>query len=104
MARIAFGGFQHETNTFAPPKATYADFAKPGAWPGLTRGQPLFEPIRGINIPIAGFVEAAQAHGLELLPLSWRQATPSAHVPEDAYERIVGRSEERTSELQSLMR
>ena len=26
MARIAVGGFQHETNTFAPLKATYRDF------------------------------------------------------------------------------
>ena len=26
MTRIAVGGFLHETNTFAPTKATYADF------------------------------------------------------------------------------
>ena len=88
MARIAFGGFQHETNTFAPSKATYADFLKPGAWPGLTRGEDLFAAIEGINIPVAGFVEAAQAQGHELLPLAWTNATPSAHVTEDAYERI----------------
>ena len=69
MARIAFGGFQHETNTFAPSKATYADVVKPGAWPGLTRGEPLFEAIKGINIPVAGFVEAARAKGHALLPL-----------------------------------
>ena len=35
MARIAIGGFQHETNTFAPVKADYAAFERPGAWPGL---------------------------------------------------------------------
>ncbi|HEY9550030.1 MAG TPA: M81 family metallopeptidase, partial [Kiloniellaceae bacterium] len=102
MARIAFGGFQHETNTFAPSKATYADFAKPGAWPGLTRGEPLFEAIKGINIPIAGFVEAAQAQGHELLPLSWSQATPSAHVTEDAYERIVGQILEDLAALKDI--
>src|SRR3546814_10548219 len=81
MARIAFGGFQHETNTFAPSNATYADFLKPGAWPGLTRGEPLFAAIKGINIPVAGFVEVAQKQGHTLL-----------------------RSEEHTSELPSLMR
>ncbi|MEO3430312.1 M81 family metallopeptidase [Pelagibius sp. CAU 1746] len=89
MARIAFGGFQHETNTFAPSKATYDDFLKPGAWPGLTRGAALFDAIAGINIPVAGYVEAAKAQGHELLPLTWTNATPSAHVTEDAYERIA---------------
>jgi len=28
MARIAVGGFQHETNTFAPQRATWDDFAR----------------------------------------------------------------------------
>jgi microcystin degradation protein MlrC len=30
MATIAVGGFQHETNTFAPSKATFAAFAPMG--------------------------------------------------------------------------
>src|SRR3546814_19191536 len=92
MARIAFGGFQPETNTFAPSNATYADFLKPGAWPGLTRGAPLFAAIKGINIPVAGFAEVAQKQGHTLLPLSWSNATPSAQDTEDAYERIVAQN------------
>jgi microcystin degradation protein MlrC len=71
MARIAIGGFQHETNTFAPSKATFEDFARGGAWPGLTRGPALIEAVAGINLPIT-------------------QATPSAEVTEEAYERIAG--------------
>jgi microcystin degradation protein MlrC len=102
MARIAFGGFQHETNTFAPSQATYDDFLRPGAWPGLTRGEPLFEAIKGINIPVAGFVEAARAQGHALLPLSWSNATPSAHVTEDAYERIVAQILEDLAALKDL--
>ncbi len=90
MARIAIGGFQHETNTFAPSKATFEDFARGGAWPGLARGPALFEAVAGINLPIAGFIERARQGGHELLPLSWAQATPSAEVIEDAYERIAG--------------
>jgi len=90
MARIAIGGFQHETNTFAPSKATYEDFLRAGAWPGLTRGPALIEAVAGINLPIAGFIEAARQSGHELLPLSWTQATPSAEVTQDAYERIAG--------------
>ena len=88
--RIAIGGFQHETNTFAPSRATFEDFVRPGAWPGLTRGEALVEAVAGMNIPIAGFAEAASELGLELRPLSWAQATPSAVVTRDAYERIAG--------------
>ena len=102
MARIAFGGFQHETNTFAPTKASYDDFVRPGAWPGLTRGAGLFDVIAGINIPIAGYVEAAQKQGHELLPLTWTNATPSAHVTEDAYERIAAMILEDLAKLKDL--
>jgi microcystin degradation protein MlrC len=102
MARIAFGGFQHETNTFAPTKASYDDFVRPGAWPGLTRGAALFDAIAGINIPIAGYVEAAQKQGHELLPLTWTNATPSAHVTEDAYERIAAMILEDLAKLKDL--
>src|SRR5260221_9228798 len=90
MARIAIGGFQHETNTFAPSKATYDDFARGGGWPALTRGPALFETVHGYNLPIAGFIEAAKAKGHELVPLVWSAASPCAEVTRDAYERIAG--------------
>ncbi len=90
MPRIAFGGIQHETNTFAPSPATYADFEQPDGWPGLTTGAEIFEAVAGINLPIAGFIEAARAQGFELLPLAWSSATPSAQVTEDAFERLIG--------------
>ncbi len=89
MARIAIGGFQHETNTFAPIKADYRSFVEPGGWPGLTRGPAILKTLIGMNLPIAGFIEAARG-GHELVPLAWAQATPAAHVTEDAFERIVG--------------
>ena len=38
MARIAVGGFLHETNTFAPQRATWDDFVRADAWPGFVRG------------------------------------------------------------------
>ncbi|MEX0839359.1 MAG: M81 family metallopeptidase, partial [Parvibaculum sp.] len=41
MMRIAVGGFQHETNTFAPSKAGYAAFAQADAWPALQSGPAL---------------------------------------------------------------
>lgn len=65
------------------------DFATADAWPGLTRGPALFDAVRGINLPIAGFIDAAQSDGMELAPLSWCSAQPSGPVTEEAYERIA---------------
>jgi microcystin degradation protein MlrC len=90
MARIAVGGFQHETNTFAPTKATFAHFEMADGWPALTTGPALFEAVSGINLPAAGFADAARQAGHELVPLLWCSATPLAHVERDAYERIAG--------------
>jgi microcystin degradation protein MlrC len=89
MTRIAVGGFLHETNTFAPTKATYADFVHGGGWPALTQGMDVLETMRGINVGLAGFIEAAQAHEWELVPTVACGASPSAHVTRDAYERIA---------------
>ncbi|MBV9551169.1 MAG: M81 family metallopeptidase [Alphaproteobacteria bacterium] len=89
MQRIAVGGFQHETNTFAPQRATWDDFARADAWPGFVRGPALFDAVVGYNIPIAGAVEALRALGHELVPLCWCAAPPSSYVDEDAYERVA---------------
>jgi microcystin degradation protein MlrC len=88
--RLAVGGFQHETNTFAPIEATYEDFVAPDAWPGLVRGADLIDAVRGINLPAAGFILEALAARHTIVPLTWCSATPSAHVTRDAYERIAG--------------
>ncbi|HWQ37275.1 MAG TPA: M81 family metallopeptidase [Burkholderiales bacterium] len=88
--RIAIGGFQHETNTFAPSKATFERFARGGAWPPLLRGGEIFDGVSGINLPIAGFVDTMKRTRHELVPTAWAAASPSAHVTEDAYERIAG--------------
>ncbi|HEX2580983.1 MAG TPA: M81 family metallopeptidase [Dongiaceae bacterium] len=93
MARIAIGGFQHETNSFAPLKATYRDFEIADAWPGLTRSQDIIDQFRGMNLPISGFIESAGRH--DLAPLLWCSASPSADVIRDAYERITAELLER---------
>ena len=90
MARIAVGGFQHETNTFAPLKASWADFDRADAWPPFVRGPGLIEAVEGFNIPIAGAVPALQALGHELVPLCWCSAPPSSYVEREAYEKVAG--------------
>src|SRR4051812_8574490 len=90
MTRIAVGGFLHETNTFAPTKATYEAFVHGGGWPSMTHGDDVLKVMRGINVGLAGFVEEADARGWEMIPTIACGASPSAHVTEDAYEGIVG--------------
>jgi microcystin degradation protein MlrC len=89
MTRIAVGGFLHETNTFAPTKATYDDFVHGGGWPAMAQGGGVLKLMRNINVGLAGFVEQAEAQGWELVPTISCGASPSAHVTRDAYERIV---------------
>lgn len=88
--KIVFGGFQHETNTFAPTKAALADFEQGGGFPGLCSGATVFERIKGADIPAAGFVELAAQAGHELIATSWAAASPSAHVMNEAYDHISG--------------
>src|ERR1700694_2718621 len=89
MTRIAVGGFLHETNTFAPTKATCDDFVHGGGWPPTSQGAKLLERMRNSNVGMAGFVPAAEAEGWELVPTIWCAASPSAHVTKDAYERVA---------------
>jgi microcystin degradation protein MlrC len=90
MARIAIGGFQHETNTFAPSRADYAAFEAGGGWPGARYGEAIFPAVEGANIPAAGAIGALRAMGHGLVGTAWAAASPSAHVTSEAFERIAG--------------
>jgi microcystin degradation protein MlrC len=102
MARIAVGGFQHETNTFSPVRATFEDFVAPDAWPGLTRGAAMLEAVSGINLPATGFLEEARGLHHEIVPLTWCSAQPSGPVTRDAFERIATRLLEDLREARDL--
>ena len=100
MARIAVGGFQHETNTFAPSKADYAAFEAGGGWPGAQYGEPMFSAVEGANIPAEGAIQALRALGHTLVGTAWAAANPSAHVTADAFEKILN---EMVQRLKSAM-
>ena len=58
-ARIAFGGFLHETNTFAPSKAGIDAFLQGGGWgghlanvPGTTDAQLVFSGPQGQHFTV----------------------------------------------------
>jgi len=90
MARIAVGGFQHETNTFSPQPATLADFLDGGGWPGLLRGPAVLDVTAPMNLPIAGAAAELAALGHAVVPLVWAAATPSGRVEDRAFEAICG--------------
>lgn len=87
--RIAVGGFLHESHSFAPLPATYADFLGPAGFPPLTSGAAVLPVIRGASCGLRGAVEVAEAEGHTLVPLTWCFANPSAPVQDEAFERIA---------------
>jgi microcystin degradation protein MlrC len=90
MAVIAVGGFQHETNTFAPSKADYAAFEDGGGWPEITFGDGIAPRLAGANIPATGALDTLHAAGHRTIGLVWCAASPSAQVTRDAFERVAG--------------
>ena len=90
MKRIAVAGFQHETNTFASTLATYEEFEKADAWPGLISGDEVIRALSGVHASLTGFVDAAMASGgYEIIPVLWCAAEPASYVTTDAFERIA---------------
>ncbi len=88
--RVFIAGYQHETNTFAPTLACWAAFNAGHTFPAYRRGQALIDGFLGKNIPVSGFIAAAQERGWELVPSVWAGATPSSYVTTEAFERISG--------------
>lgn len=93
--RVAIAGFLHETNTFAPTPARYANFEQGGGYLPISRGSEIIEHCSGVNLGISGFVDHARRAGWDVVPLLWTGAIPSAHVEKDAFERIAGEIEDR---------
>ena len=98
MALIAVGGFQHETNTFAPTRADCGAFEAGAGRPGIQFGAAIARAVLGANLPAAGAFDALHALGHRSVGLAWAAATPSAQVTEDAYERIAGEIVRRLAE------
>jgi microcystin degradation protein MlrC len=89
MARIAIGGFHHETNCFIPARTDFDAFSTIGDRPPLSRGEEIFRNLPGRAFGMSGFLaDMGQQH--ELVPLVWSSGGAGGYVTSDAYERIVG--------------
>jgi microcystin degradation protein MlrC len=87
--RIAIGGFQHESHSFAPLPTGWRDFLRPGGFPPLQRPAALVETLRPTSVPCAGAIEALEAAGARIVPLTWCFANPAGPVTAEAFERIA---------------
>jgi microcystin degradation protein MlrC len=83
--RILTGGVLHETSTFATGTTTLRDFE---AGRGLLRGDAMFDRFRGANFCCGGFLDGAEKHGFELVPLLWTSTAPSGLVERASYEAL----------------
>lgn len=90
MKRVAIGGWQHETNTFAPFGTDYRSFEMADGWPALAEGPAIIDAVAGINMPIEGFIQTAK-RAVELVPTLWTSAEPAGYVSDDAFDRIATR-------------
>ena len=87
--RIAIGGFQHESHSFAPMPTRWGDFLRPGGFPALQRPAGLVEALRPTSVPSAGAIAAAEEAGVEIAPLVWCFANPAGPVTAEAFERVA---------------
>ncbi|MDH3701903.1 MAG: M81 family metallopeptidase [Alphaproteobacteria bacterium] len=89
MARIAIGGFMHETNCFVPMETDYDYFASGGESPPLARGEEIFERLTGNSYGTSGFLDQMRDRH-ELVPLIWGSGGAGGYVTDDAFERVIG--------------
>jgi microcystin degradation protein MlrC len=84
--RLAALGIAHETNTFASAVTDYASFADSG----ILRGDEIERDYAGSHATMAGFLDARESYGVDVVPLLFTITEPTATITADAFERICG--------------
>lgn len=97
--KLASGGIQHETNTFAVTPTTLADFVRDSnCGDNLEGGRMIFDRFRGTGTIHGGYIAGAEAAGAQLIPLLCARAQPSGIVQEQAFavmrDRLLSRLEQ----------
>lgn len=88
MARIAVGGFHHETNCFVPTRTDFAYFAEHRDRPPFVRGAEVIEWLGNTSFALSGFL-ATMGKGHDYVPLVWTSGGAGGYVTRDAFERIA---------------
>ena len=86
MTRVVLAMMKHETNTFSPVPTDLARFSKGAERP--LAGAEILAAYRGTGSCTAGFIDEAEAAGVEIVPSIAANAPPSGPVHTAAYEYI----------------
>jgi microcystin degradation protein MlrC len=84
--RLAALGLAHETNTFASTVTDYAAFEESG----ILRGDEIVRDYAESHATMAGFLDARDTYGVDVVPLLFTITDPTATITSDAFERICG--------------
>ena len=83
--RIAIGGILHETSTCVSTRTTLRDFEYDR---GIIRGNDMLDRFRAANVCTGGFIQGAEKHGFEPVPLLRASAFPGGLIDREDYESI----------------
>ncbi len=97
MARIAIGGFMHETNSFVATPTDWKTYNTHGSRPPLSRGKEVLERLKNTSFATSGFLKEMDARH-DIVPTVWGAALASGTVTREAYERIAAELIGRLSE------
>ncbi len=98
--RIACGGIQHETNTFASQPTTLADFQRDSqCGDDFAPGEVIERLYTNTGTIQGGFLQAAADEGIELISLLSAHAQPAGRVERTAYQRMMSLFLDRLQEV-----
>ena len=83
--RIALFGIYHESNTFIDRPTTITGFTN-GHW---LMGKDILDEYRSSFHEIGGMIEELEGHDVEIVPISFAEATPGGVIAAAAYERLL---------------
>jgi microcystin degradation protein MlrC len=90
--RIASGGVQHETNTFAVGGTTLEDFVRDSnCGPDLAGGDVIVSRFGETGSIHGGYIAAGESEQFELLPLLCTRAQPSGVVEQSCFDELLGK-------------
>lgn len=84
-ARIALFGIYHESNTFIDKPTTIDDFRN-GHW---VKGNELIREYRNSFHELGGMIEELEKHDIEIVPISFAEATPGGIITAVTYEILL---------------
>jgi microcystin degradation protein MlrC len=84
--RLAALGMAHETNTFAAYPTTYEAYEQSG----ILRGDEIERDYAESHATMAGFLDARQKLGVDVVPLLFTFTDPAGSITRDAFDKIVG--------------